>query len=523
MFLWLRRAYQLVFLALFLFLVVVTTPSLIRGYPVHWFLAIDPLAALASALASHALSAPMLWAVPMLVLTLVFGRFFCGWMCPMGVLHQAMSWLVQRRSTDELPVRRVRLPVLLPKRRTVPDRIQQNAVRPSRAVKYVLLAVMLGLAANGSLQIGLLDPIASTWRGLATSVLPAASNVAYGLYQGERHFQYGTLITLTFFGALALNFVYPRFFCRVLCPLGALLGVLSKFSLFRIAKAPSACSDCRACGADCQGAADPQGTVHTTECMVCLNCVAACKRNGLSYRFLPPDDATITATGLARRTWMATGLAGVVSVPLLRASDGVDPRPNPARIRPPGAREEHEFLDRCLKCGACMKACPTGGLQPALLEGGIEGLWTPILIPRLGYCEHNCVLCGQVCPTGAIRTLTIAQKIGSATDHAPPVRIGSAAFDKGRCLPWAYDTECIVCEEVCPTSPKAIHTKTETITTRDGQQKALKRPYIDLEHCIGCGTCETRCPIVDRAGVRVSAANESRSPKSSISLTGGRA
>jgi ferredoxin len=387
-------------------------------------------------------------------------------------------------------------------------------------VKYAILAVMLGLAALGSVQIGLLDPIASTWRGLATSVLPAASNTAYGIYQGERHFQYGTLITIVFFGALALNFVYPRFYCRVLCPLGALLGIFAKLSLFRITRKPERCKECDVCGADCQGAADPQGTVRTTECMVCLNCIHSCPRSGLSYEFLPAIEMAITSSGLARRKWLTAGVAGVAAVPLARASDGVDPRPHPGRIRPPGAREEPAFLERCLKCGACMKVCPTGGLQPAMIEAGLEGLWTPILIPRLGYCENNCVLCGQVCPTGAIARLTLEEKHGDPPKVAP-VRLGSAAFDKGRCLPWAYDTECIVCEEVCPTSPKAIHLKLETVTLRDGSEKTLKRPYIDLDYCVGCGICETRCPIVDHAGVRVSAANESRTPKSSISLVGG--
>jgi ferredoxin len=168
-----------------------------------------------------------------------------------------------------------------------------------------------------------------------------------------------------------------------------------------------------------------------------------------------------------------------------------------------------------------MKVCPTGALQPALYEAGLEGFWSPILIARIGYCEHSWTLCGQVCPTGAITHLKVADKVGDMPNK-PPVRIGSAFFDKGRCLPWGYGTECIVCEEVCPTSPKAIYFKVETITARDGTQKTLKFPYVDLDHCTGCGICENRCPVVDRAGVRVSAANESRTPKSSMSLTGGR-
>ena len=501
MFLWLRRAYQAIFLLFFLFLVFVSTSQYIRGYDVQWFLELDPLVALTTVLSSHALHHTLAWALPLIVLTLVFGRFFCSWMCPMGVLHHALGFLGRKRK--------------------VLDRMKQNLPRPSHKIKYAILAVMLGLAAAGSVQIGLLDPIASTWRGLSTSLLPAASNTAYGLYQGERHFQWGTLITIVFFGALALNFVYPRFYCRVLCPLGAFLGLLAKFSLFRISKDPSKCNDCDVCGADCQGAADPQGTVRATECMVCLNCIKGCKRGGIAYRFLPALKLSKTETDLSRRAWITAGIAGLVSVPLARASDGVDPRPNPARIRPPGALDEPDFLAKCLKCGACMKVCPTGGLQPALYEAGVEGFWSPILIPRIGYCESSCTLCGQVCPTGAITHLKLADKVGNMPEK-PPVRIGSAFFDKGRCLPWGYGTECIVCEEVCPTSPKAIYFKLEAITTRDGKQKTLKFPYVDLDYCTGCGICETRCPIVDRAGVRVSAANESRTSRSSISLTSGK-
>jgi polyferredoxin len=501
MFVWLRRFYQVSFLAFFLFLILVTTSRYIRGYDVEWFLELDPLVALTTLLASHHLHHTLLWAIPLVVLTLIFGRFFCGWMCPMGVLHQAIGFLFRKRRPLE--------------------RIADNAPRKSRRVKYVILTVFLGMAAMGSTQIGLFDPIASTWRGLSVSVLPAASNTAHGLYQGERHFQWATLVTIIFFGALALNLVYQRFYCRVLCPLGALLGLLAKFSLFRISKDVSKCNDCRVCGADCQGAADPQGTVLATECMVCLNCTSGCNRGGIAYRFLPQLSLSNNKVNLSRRAWLSAGVAGMASVPLLRASDGVEPRPNPARIRPPGALEELAFLEKCIKCDACIKVCPTSGLQPALHEAGLEGFWSPILIPRLGYCEHSCTLCGQVCPTGAIAPLKLEEKVG-APPAIPPVRIGSAFFDKGRCLPWGYGTECIVCEEVCPTSPKAIYFKLETITARDGTQKTLKMPFVDLDQCVGCGICENRCPVVDRAGIRVSAANESRSPKSSISLTGGK-
>ncbi len=496
-----RRAYQVVFLGLFLALLFLTTAPLLRSYPVEWFLGLDPLVALTTALSSHSLHPHLVWAIPLVVLTLVLGRFFCGWICPMGVLHHVIGWAVRKKK--------------------IPERAKANAPRPSQRIKYLLLFAMLAMAALGSEQIGLLDPIASTWRGLSTSVVPAVSNSAFGLYQGERHFQFGTFVAFWFFGALALNLVYPRFYCRVLCPLGALLGLTSKLALFRLNRKAKLCTDCEACAADCQGAANPAGDISVAECMLCLNCTDACPRGAITYEFLPGATAPEKKVDFERRRWVAAGVAGAVAVPLLRASDGSEPRPHPNRIRPPGALDEPAFLSRCIKCGACMKVCPTGGLQPSLIEAGLEGLWSPVLVPRIGYCEQSCVLCGTVCPTGAIHTLAVAEKVG-APPATEPVRLGSAYFDRGRCLPWANDVDCIVCEEVCPTSPKAIFFKLETVTTRDGRQKTLKRPHVDLDKCWGCGICETRCPVFDRAAVRVSSVGESRSPVNRIVLTGGK-
>ncbi|MBN2361236.1 MAG: 4Fe-4S binding protein [Deltaproteobacteria bacterium] len=497
MFRWMRRGYQLVFLALFFYLVLVTTASLIGGTPVWWFLAFDPLVALATALASRSLYHHLLWALPLIVVTLVFGRWFCGWICPLGVLHHAIGWAARPRKAAQ--------------------RLELNRWRRLYQTKYLVLLAMLGAAALGSTQIGLLDPIAFTWRALATSIVPAIDNSAFGLYQGERHFHASTLIAALFAVALALNLWLPRLFCRMFCPLGALLGLMSKLSLFRLVREPSVCKDCNLCGVDCAGAAEPHGTLRATECLLCMNCVYGCPRSGISYRFLPAPDLVTDRLDLGRRRWVMAAVAGAAAVPLARASDGVEPRPHPLRVRPPGAAAEQEFLARCIKCGACMKVCPTAALQPALHEAGLEGLWSPILVARLGYCEQACVLCGQVCPTGAIRHLTVSEKVGQPP-HQEPVRIGTAFIDRGRCLPWAMDTECIVCEEVCPTSPKAIHFKLAEVVTRDGSTRQLKQPYVDPTRCWGCGVCETRCPVSDQAAIRITSVGESRDPRNRLLL-----
>jgi len=159
-----------------------------------------------------------------------------------------------------------------------------------------------------------------------------------------------------------------------------------------------------------------------------------------------------------------------------------------------------------------MKACPTNGLQPTGLEAGLEGLWTPMLAPRVGYCEFNCNLCGQVCPTGAIQELVL--------DEKKKVRIGLAAFDTTRCLPYAYGRECLVCEEHCPLPKKAIYFLPTEVRRRDGSTVTLKQPHVDADLCTGCSVCEYVCVFKDRAAIRVTSANETRHTGNQAILVG---
>jgi len=204
----------------------------------------------------------------------------------------------------------------------------------------------------------------------------------------------------------------------------------------------------------------------------------------------------------------------------MRATPGFAAERHERLLRPPGAVDEEFFLARCIRCGECMKVCPNNALQPALDQAGIEGLWTPVLVPRAGYCETSCVLCSQVCPTGAIWEITAKEKGWSVdVEHATtPVRLGTAFYDRGRCLPWAMATDCIVCEEWCPTSPKAIYFHPAEVIDAAGNVKQVKQPYLDPSQCVGCGACEHACPIQDRPAVYVTSVGESRSRTNQILL-----
>jgi ferredoxin len=263
-----------------------------------------------------------------------------------------------------------------------------------------------------------------------------------------------------------------------------------------------------------------------------------------------PARQTRETPELKRRSIITGMAAGAVMVPLVRSGPGLKTPAGSLLIRPPGSLDETHFLDRCIRCGDCMKVCPNNALHPATLEGGVEGFWTPVLVPRIGYCEPNCVLCSQVCPTGAIWEITVAEKTGArdegqgtrdegpgirgAPSHAvqspaeaapnggtttsgtpvpakDPIRIGTAFYDRGRCLPWAMGIECIVCEEWCPTSPKAIYLVAAEVADRNGETKTVKQPFVDPKLCTGCGACEYACPIKGSPAIYVTSAGETRS------------
>jgi ferredoxin len=341
-----------------------------------------------------------------------------------------------------------------------------------------------------------------------------------------REAQFHALLTIGVFFTvvLALNRWITRFWCRGICPLGALLGLLSRYAVFGLRKDEAACDQCNLCLQSCQGADDPDvgARWRQSECHLCLNCQAACPQGALTFRFYPhqPDTpknpAGIQKIDISRRKLLASVAGGVALYPLFRANDTSAARALPGLIRPPFSVPEKKFRAQCIRCGQCMRVCPNNALHPTLLEAGFEGFWSPILIARIGYCEPTCTLCGQVCPTGAIEKFTSDQKVGS--DTVPPNRIGTAFIDRGRCLPWAMATTCIVCEEWCPTSPKAIYLVEEQATDRQGRHVTVKRPHVDPALCTGCGACEYACPVADQAAIRVTSVGESRSEQNQILL-----
>ncbi len=544
-----RRAYEVLFLGFFLFFLFITDLRYLKGWPVSLFLEATPLVAVATALTTHTIYRNLVWGLVIIAITMMLGRVWCNWMCPFGILHHFFGWIGNRRNTKQMiEVNRYRKIYaikyyilaamiamaalwMIPTAIDAPGQIWQayrGAELKQTGVSRVIAAVETGFAraaeehkrGNSSLQIGLLDPIALTVRSMTTSVLPTVHKATESVYTEPREYWQAWVVGLIFFGFLVANWWIPRFFCRVVCPLGALLGIFSRFALWRIDRDPVRCTDCDLCLKSCEGASDPQGDLRKSECFVCLNCIEDCPHDALSFRFLPRKASEVTYPAVGRRALVLSGLFGLLFFPMTRLSGGVRKNFQRGVIRPPGSVTEDEFLRRCIKCDQCIRVCPTNVLQPALFEAGLEGLWTPIMISKMGWCELNCTLCSQVCPTGAIREISIAEKLGTGPFEAKgPIKTGTAFYNRGRCLPWAMDTSCVVCEEVCPVSPKAIFTRNVEVTDRWGATMELKRPYIDPVKCIGCGICEHECPVKDDPAVYVTAIGESRNKERSLLLS----
>ena len=452
----LRWLIQLVFLLLF---VVFFARIRYGASPVlsDVFFRIDPLVFVVTSVATRAVLAAGLLSLVVVAATFLFGRFFCGFVCPLGTTIDLADAVFRRKSPRAAQWRRG---------------------------KFLTLIFLIAAAAVGASFIGFFDPLAILSRSLALVFYPGTSYVA-GLVSAVRPAVFTeTLLALaTLLLILGLGIVAPRFWCRNICPLGGLLGFVSKFSLFKF----SFRGECKACGL-CErvcptGAIDSgRRRIDAAECIGCLACLRGCPERVIAYEAKPVPQPV----DVGRREALVALGSGLIAAPLARSI--VNQRLQGRLLRPPGSIPEPDFLNACLRCGRCMKACPTNGLQPTILESGVDGLWTPRLVPRIGACEKNCNLCGQACPTAAIRNLPLEEKTYA--------RIGTAVIDRSRCLAWEQDRACLVCDEACPYN--AIDSRNQTILGT-----TLGRPFVNEVACVGCGLCESRCPVDGPAAIQV--------------------
>ena len=480
----LQRTVQVFCLAIFLLLSTAAAFRYTGWLPHDLFLRLDPAAALLTGIAARVWLVGFLAAGAVLALTVVLGRFFCGYLCPLGTVIDGVDACVAKPGarTGNIPAR-------------------------WRAAKYGVLIFTMAAALTGLSLAFLVAPIPLVTRFFALLVLPLIQQLAdlflrlaapladrfdltsllyLQLPLPRFYLQWLTLFLMLLI--LAAGRWRSRFWCRCLCPAGALMALCARRPVLR-RRVTDDCIDCGRCTRHCPTGAigeDPRTTSHG-ECITCQACRRVCPTQAVVFARPRPLNGTEPRSSFSqyRRGLLLAGVSGLGTAAVtlsgarhLLGDTGTRRVIPPDLIRPPGARPEDDFLRRCYRCGACLEACPTNTLQPYGLSAGLPGLLTPVITPQLGPCEPTCTTCGQVCPTQAIRPLPPAERLWA--------KVGTAHILRHKCLAWELDRKCLVCDEVCPYD--AIVLKQEP-----GLKVAV--PFVMEKRCSGCGYCEHHCPV----------------------------
>jgi MauM/NapG family ferredoxin protein len=477
-----RTILQALSLLLFSALFVFATYKLPNWLPADIYLRLDPLLGLNAIFAAREIIGRALWALITIGATVVIGRFFCAYVCPMGVSIDFLDLLFFRKK----------------KRPGLKFEVSL------RRVKYFLLIIFITAAIAGLSLAFLMDPMALLTRfytfflyPFVTTLINLILDLVRPLFQAlgwvtlsHLHYPqpvfYMSAITFIIFGGIiALSRLIPRFWCRYLCPLGALLSLFAPLGFFK-RRVNEECNECMKCQKSCPMRAipeDPRGT-HFPECIQCRTCAKVCPQNAITFPASLSLGGEYSKVDFSRRGFVYS-LAGGIGVGFLATQTPFTLRQSKFQlVRPPGAIPETEFLRTCIRCGECMKSCLTNTLQPCLWESGFSGLWTPKMDLRLAPCDQNCNVCGKVCPTQAIRSVSLDEKT-----HA---KVGTAILRKEMCLVWAQNKLCLICDEICPYNAIVFR-----------PVEGYRRPFVIASKCNGCGFCEQRCPVKGESAIVV--------------------
>jgi ferredoxin len=425
------------------------------------------------------------------LLTVAFGRVYCSTICPLGTLQDIV----------------IRLSGRMRRRRWY-----RHKAAPV-AIHYVLLGASAIAAVAGSMAlVDLLEPFSNFGRiltNLGDPILVSVNNAAafifgrlgiFGLYHVPLlHAQtVAILLTLVFLGVLVyLSYEHGRLFCNLLCPAGALLSIVSRISVFKLVIVEERCTDCgfceMVCKANCIDAESKK--IDFNACIGCYNCIDACptvafKFDGFGARRELAKPAPVNEP---RRAFFGAVVAAASTMLYQRNNDGIadttkvvsydQSRKTP--VTPPGARNQNRFSNLCTACHLCISVCPPQVISPSLFEYGLAGIMQPRMNYNAAYCTYECVLCTQVCPSGALLPLDVAAK--------KEVQLGKAGFIKDDCIVITKKKDCGACSEHCPT--KAVK-----MVPYEGK---LMLPELNNDICVGCGACEHACPTVPRKAIYV--------------------
>lgn len=431
----------------------------------------------------------------LVALTLLFGRVYCSVICPLGVMQDIMSWFNGRRKKKKY----------------------RFSYSPEvKWLRYGVLALFIvALVAGIGSFVALLAPYSSYGRIAANLFAPlyrwgnnllayfAERADSYAFYEVDvwmKNLPVFIIAVVTFIALFILAWRNGRTYCNTLCPVGTVLGFLSRFSLFRITIDQSKCVDCGLCSRRCKAACinGKEHKVDYSRCVACMDCIDTCTHGAIKFTLRTKQNETkavkVTTNNKekdkvngARRSFLMSSMF-VATTAAIKAQekkvDGglavIEDKEVPDRaipIVPPGAVSARHFAQHCTGCQLCVSSCPNNVLRPS---SGLLTLMQPEMSYEIGYCRPECTRCSHVCPTGAIKPITAEEKSS--------ISIGYAVWIKKNCLPATAGIPCGNCARHCPSGAILM------VPIDSKNPESVKIPVVNTERCIGCGACENVCP-----------------------------
>jgi ferredoxin len=414
-----------------------------------------------------------------LILTLMFGRIYCSSICPLGTIQDIISRIAKKNNRKK----------------------KFTFTKEYFWLRYSTLALTIVSILFGTLIIvNLLDPYSNTGRILSqlfNPIITIVNNiVAFTLEKFNVYLLYPVEIKSFYFVSAMFPFMFllvvlylsykrGRLFCNSICPVGTLLGIVSKFTIFKLKIDKASCEGCGVCARVCKSECiEPTSKeIDFSRCVACYNCLDVCPSDSINYQFISSEDIQ-QRTDDSRRNFLSrttlffvglgtTALSQIKIIPKKETKVEVKKK---FVSSPPGSKSLDHFTSNCTACHLCITACPTRVLQPSIIEYGIFSIFQPFMDYKTNFCNFDCTVCGEVCPTSAILPITKEKK--------QKIQIGKSIFVKENCIVETENTACGACSEHCPT--KAV-----MMVDYKGN---LKIPEVNNKYCVGCGACEYACP-----------------------------